>query len=108
MKTMIKYRPQNKIDGIRNIWILKPGNDSLGRGIVLKSSLVDILAKMNQAAKENVEYVVQKYIGMYYLRYKNEVKYFRYSEFEIAILFIISHICNYIVITIYRTTTACS
>lgn len=75
MKTMIRYRPQNKIDGIRNIWILKPGDDSLGRGIVLKSSLVDILAKVNQAAKENIEYVVQKYIGMYHLhlmRYKIE------------------------------------
>lgn len=69
---MIKYRSQNKIDGIRNIWILKPGNDSLGRGIVLKSSLIDILAKINQAAKENIEYVVQKYIGMYHLRCKTE------------------------------------
>lgn len=65
MRAMIKYRPQSKIDGIRNIWILKPGDDSLGRGIVLKSSLSDILAKVNQAAKENTEYVVQKYIGTY-------------------------------------------
>lgn len=63
IKTMIKYRSQNKIDGIRNIWILKPGDDSLGRGIVLKSSLIGILTKVNQAAKENTEYVVQKYIG---------------------------------------------
>ncbi|KAG5308042.1 TTL3A glycylase, partial [Acromyrmex insinuator] len=62
VKTMIKYRPQSTIDGIRNIWILKPGDDSLGRGIVLKNSLVDIIAKVNQAAKENIEYVVQKYI----------------------------------------------
>ena len=67
VKTMIKYRPQNTIDGIRNIWILKPGDDSLGRGIVLKNSLVDIIAKVNQAAKENVEYVVQKYIGTYHV-----------------------------------------
>lgn len=67
VKTMIKYRPQNKIDGIRNIWILKPGDDSLGRGIVLKSSLVDILVKVNQASKENIEYVVQKYIGIIYI-----------------------------------------
>lgn len=65
MRAMIKYRPQSKIDGIRNIWILKPGDDSLGRGIVLKSSLIDILAKVNQAAKESTEYVVQKYIGTY-------------------------------------------
>lgn len=65
VKAMIKHRPQNRIDGIRNIWILKPGDDSLGRGIVLKSSLADILIKVNQAAKENIEYVVQKYIGTF-------------------------------------------
>lgn len=63
MKTVMKYRSQSRIDGIRNIWILKPGDNSLGRGIVLKSSIVDILAKVNQAAKKNTEYVVQKYIG---------------------------------------------
>ncbi|XP_036139060.1 tubulin glycylase 3A-like [Monomorium pharaonis] len=68
MKAIIKYRPQSKIDGIRNIWILKPGDDSLGRGIVLKNFLVDILAKIDQAEKENIEYVVQKYIGTYQLR----------------------------------------
>lgn len=67
IRAMVKYRPQSKIDGIRNIWILKPGDDSLGRGIVLKSSLADILAKVNQAAKESTEYVVQKYIGRCYL-----------------------------------------
>lgn len=69
LKGMIKYRPQSRIDGMRNIWILKPGNDSLGRGIVLKNSLSDILVKINQAAKENVVYVVQKYIGRSSLLY---------------------------------------
>ncbi|XP_011877213.1 PREDICTED: tubulin glycylase 3A-like isoform X2 [Vollenhovia emeryi] len=73
VKAMIKYRPQNKIDGIRNIWILKPGDDSLGRGIVLKSSLVDIIAKVSQAAKENIEYVVQKYIERPLLVHKTKV-----------------------------------
>ncbi|XP_011701651.1 PREDICTED: tubulin glycylase 3A-like [Wasmannia auropunctata] len=70
---MIKYRPQSKIDGIRNIWILKPGDDSLGRGIVLKSSLVDILAKVNQAAKESTKYVVQKYIERPLLVHKTKI-----------------------------------
>ncbi|XP_018394129.1 PREDICTED: tubulin glycylase 3A-like [Cyphomyrmex costatus] len=73
VKAMIKYRPQSTIDGIRNIWILKPGDDSLGRGIVLKSSLVDILAKVNQAAKENIEYVVQKYIERPLLVHKTKI-----------------------------------
>lgn len=77
MKTVMKYRSQSRIDGIRNIWILKPGDDSLGRGIVLKSSIVDILAKVNQAAKENTEYVVQKYIGTIFqeIMQHNHIKY---------------------------------
>lgn len=66
IRAMIKYRPQNNVDGIRNIWILKPGDNSSGRGIVLKSSLVDIIAKINQATKENTAYVIQKYIGAYH------------------------------------------
>ncbi|XP_071555378.1 tubulin glycylase 3A-like [Temnothorax nylanderi] len=73
VRTMMKYRPQNKIDGIRNIWILKPGDDSSGRGIVLQSSLVDILAKVNQAAKESVAYVVQKYIERPLLVHKTKI-----------------------------------
>ncbi|XP_067211638.1 tubulin glycylase 3A-like [Linepithema humile] len=73
MRTMIKYRPQSNIDGMRNIWILKPGDDSSGRGIVLKNSLVDILAKINQATKENTEYVVQKYIERPLLVHKTKI-----------------------------------
>jgi len=64
VETVLKYRPQNKIDGIRNIWILKPGDNSLGRGIVLKSRLIDILAKVNQTTRERSQYVIQKYIGI--------------------------------------------
>jgi len=64
VETILKYRPQNKIDGIRNIWILKPGDNSLGRGIVLQSRLIDILAKVNQTTKDRSQYVIQKYIGI--------------------------------------------
>ncbi|XP_011335358.2 tubulin glycylase 3A-like [Ooceraea biroi] len=73
VRTVLKYRPQSKIDGIRNIWILKPGNDSLGRGIVLKSCLVDILAKINQTAKESAQYVIQKYIERPLLVHKTKI-----------------------------------
>lgn len=62
---MSRCRPQSRVDGMRNIWILKPGDKSLGRGIVLKNSLNDILHKVNQAAKEGMQYVVQKYIGKF-------------------------------------------
>lgn len=63
LKEMIQCRPESRGDGMRNVWILKPGDKSLGRGIVLKNSLNDILAKINQAARECMQYVVQKYIG---------------------------------------------
>lgn len=67
-RIVLKHRPQSKIDGIHNIWILKPGDKSSGRGIILKSRLVDILAKVNQA-KESTQYVIQKYIGIVHLHF---------------------------------------
>lgn len=60
---LVKYRLQDEIDGMKNIWILKPGDKSLGRGIVIKNSLSEILMKINQVAKESTQFVVQKYIG---------------------------------------------
>lgn len=51
------------MDGITNVWILKPGNKSRGRGIVLMSKLEDVVAKVNPTGKSDTRYVVQKYIG---------------------------------------------
>lgn len=51
------------MDGIMNMWILKPGNKSRGRGIVLINKLEDVMAKVNQTGKPDTRYVVQKYIG---------------------------------------------
>lgn len=51
------------MDGTLNIWILKPGNKSRGRGIVLMNKLEDVLAKVNPANKTDIRFVVQKYIG---------------------------------------------
>ncbi|XP_014487974.1 PREDICTED: tubulin glycylase 3A-like isoform X3 [Dinoponera quadriceps] len=73
MITITKYRAQSRIDGVRNIWILKPGDNSLGRGIILKNSLVDILAKINQATKESTQYVIQKYIERPLLVHKTKI-----------------------------------
>ncbi|XP_053978542.1 tubulin glycylase 3A-like isoform X1 [Hylaeus volcanicus] len=70
---MIQCRPQSRIDGMRNVWILKPGDKSLGRGIVLKNSLNDIIGKINQSTKECMQYVVQKYIERPLLVHKTKV-----------------------------------
>jgi len=60
---MRKYWPQIDMDGIMNMWILKPGNKSRGRGIVLMNKLEDVVAKVNPTGKPDTRYVVQKYIG---------------------------------------------
>lgn len=55
------------MDGSLNIWILKPGNKSRGRGIVLMNKLDDILAKVNPTNKTtDTRFVVQKYIGQHF------------------------------------------
>ncbi|KAI4504527.1 hypothetical protein M0802_000077 [Mischocyttarus mexicanus] len=73
LREMSKCHPQSRVDGMRNIWILKPGDKSLGKGIVLKNSLNDILHKVNQAAKEGMQYVVQKYIERPLLVHKTKI-----------------------------------
>ncbi|XP_011641876.1 tubulin glycylase 3A-like isoform X2 [Pogonomyrmex barbatus] len=62
LKKMRKYWPQIDMDGIMNVWILKPGNKSRGRGIVLMNKLEDVVAKVNPTGKPDTRYVVQKYI----------------------------------------------
>lgn len=63
LKKIKKYCPQLDMDGVMNVWIMKPGNKSRGRGIVLLNKLEDVLAKMNPSSKSDTRYVVQKYIG---------------------------------------------
>ncbi|XP_076228210.1 tubulin glycylase 3A [Nomia melanderi] len=62
LKKMRKYCPQMDMDGVMNVWIMKPGNKSRGRGIVLLNKLEDVMAKMNPTNKTDTRYVVQKYI----------------------------------------------
>nr|KAF7439384.1 hypothetical protein H0235_001775 [Vespula pensylvanica] len=62
LKKIKKYWPQIDMDGIMNVWILKPGNKSRGRGIVLMNKLDQVIAKVNPSTKADARYVVQKYI----------------------------------------------
>ncbi|KAF0299636.1 Protein monoglycylase TTLL8 [Amphibalanus amphitrite] len=59
---LVKYRPQTLLDGWLNIWIVKPGSSSRGRGIILLRQLEDILALVDSATQREGKYVVQKYI----------------------------------------------
>ncbi|XP_014362702.2 tubulin glycylase 3A [Papilio machaon] len=59
LEKMYIYRPQVRCEGYQNIWIIKPGHWSRGRGIRMASKLGVITELLNKA---NAKYVVQKYI----------------------------------------------
>ncbi|CAD5112626.1 DgyrCDS1842 [Dimorphilus gyrociliatus] len=59
----LKLRPQHKIDGLRNVWVIKPGCKSRGRGIRCSSRLEDIVSLSRSAVgQRESKWVVQKYV----------------------------------------------
>ena len=62
-KLLRKVFPQYKIDGTRNIWIVKPSYNARGFGIYL----VDTVKELVQSGKKGQQKIVQKYIERPYL-----------------------------------------
>ncbi|XP_068620778.1 tubulin glycylase 3A-like [Battus philenor] len=62
------YRPEIKCEGYQNIWIIKPGHWSRGRGIRMASKL----GVITDLLKANSKYVVQKYIEKPMLIYETK------------------------------------
>ena len=60
LDSLKKFLPQYKLNGFRNIWILKPSNLSRGRGVTCVNSLEPIEESLNATNDSGV--VVQKYI----------------------------------------------
>lgn len=57
------------LDGTSNLWIVKPGAKSRGRGIQVFRKLEDIVARVGTLHSKDPRYVIQKYIGNIYLVY---------------------------------------
>ena len=60
VNSLKQYLPQFKLNGHRNIWILKPSNLSRGRGVTCVNSLEPIEQSLN--ATNDTGVIVQKYI----------------------------------------------
>ncbi|XP_024946433.1 tubulin glycylase 3A [Cephus cinctus] len=60
LKKVEDIDPQYKLNGMRNIWILKPSDLCCGTGIVISHKLTHIIKKIHDSPKDY--FVVQKYI----------------------------------------------
>lgn len=69
LNEMSKCWPELGMDGMKNVWILKPGNKCRGRGIQLIKGITQVEKMITQKLK----YVVQKYIGKF-IMFLNQIE----------------------------------
>nr|XP_040236863.2 tubulin glycylase 3B [Anopheles coluzzii] len=87
-----KVFPDMKIDGIRNMWILKPGNRCRGLGIMLFNDDRKLLEHVD--SNPDVKYVAQKYIERPLL--------IHCTKFDIRQYFLITYTNNVLKVWMYR------
>ncbi|XP_065084258.1 tubulin glycylase 3B-like [Ochlerotatus camptorhynchus] len=87
-----RHFPDMKIDGIRNMWILKPGNRCRGLGIIIFNDDRKLLDYVD--SNPDVKYVVQKYIEKPLLVHN--------TKFDIRQYFLITFTSNQLKVWMYR------
>ncbi|XP_041972719.1 tubulin glycylase 3A-like isoform X2 [Aricia agestis] len=92
LSVISRYWPQMDIDGVYNIWIVKPGNKCRGKGIYLMNNIKDIVSLINVPAQKS-RYVVQKYIENPLIIYG--------TKFDIRQWFLITN-CQPLTIWVYK------
>lgn len=65
VESMRSHWPQLHLDGLNNLWIIKPGAKSRGRGIQVMRKLEDIISRVGTLHSKDPRYVIQKYIGIF-------------------------------------------
>lgn len=63
-----RFRPQMKLDGYKNLWLLKQSNLNCGKGVHILSKLEQIIDAVGEIKQPR--FVIQKYIG----KYKNSTR----------------------------------
>ncbi|KAF6214643.1 hypothetical protein GE061_009386 [Apolygus lucorum] len=62
LESIAPHWPQIHMDGTNDLWIVKPGAKSRGRGILVFNKLEDIVSRVSTFNNNEVRFVVQKYI----------------------------------------------
>ncbi|RZF46016.1 hypothetical protein LSTR_LSTR004729 [Laodelphax striatellus] len=72
VEAITPHWPQMHLDGLTNLWIVKPGAKSRGRGIQVMRKLEDIVTRIGNLHSKDPRYVIQKYIERPFLIYNTK------------------------------------
>lgn len=92
LEKLYNLRPQTRMDGYKNVWIIKSKQSSNDRPVLL-NKIEDILSTLTQLKGNN--YIVQKYIETPLLHKTN--------KFDLQTWIVISTLDNHLTVWVYQT-----